>query len=118
MKQHGRIDLTDVSAFLDLTGGALRLFILLCRDAELPRQWEKSDYSSVNKVHAKMSSRLEWSEELKLTLPSLANMLSELVRSNMIRKVDTRLYIINPSIIFKGTSTHQAEAIKQFDGKI
>ena len=104
-----QIYLDDLSGLLSIsTGNESKLLSILWKKSE----WNTENSSMGNKVVIVKPFKDEWAKELGIGLQAINNIISGLVKKNLLIKKDRSVYYLNPKYFFKGFSKDRVKAIK------
>lgn len=113
-KQFVTYHIDQIDKYNNFSGGTFRLLLILMREAEYPNS-KLTEYSSVNTIRITPLTKIAWAVELELSVSSVNNSLTELVKANIVRKIDVGTYLLNPAVAYKGPAMKENEAVKQYE---
>ncbi len=103
------IYLEDMSSFLRLENiTQVKLLSLIWRDVPI----SKPDTDEGNIITILKEDKEKWGEEIKVTLGTINNAISALVKKNLLFLVSRSRYKLNPAYFFKGKSSDRSRLMK------
>jgi hypothetical protein len=94
--------------FGNLSNTAIHLLALIWRDCEFSKA--KNLYPG-NTISLRKPIKETWALELKTTLGSVNNMLTQLIKDKVLIQQESPIYTLDPKRFFKGTAEHRRHAL-------
>lgn len=108
-KEFIQIYLEDLSGFFKLDNKTeIKLMALIWRDCEF--NLENSNVG--NKVFALKAQKEKWAEEIGVSLSSVNNAITNLVKKDLLILESRSVYYLNPEYFFKGFSKDQPAVLR------
>jgi len=107
--QFVQIYLEDLSGLLSIsTGNESKLLAIIWKHCE----WNAENSGIGNKIVIVKPFKDEWAKELEIGTQAVNNIISGLVKKNLLIKKDRSVYYLNPKYFFKGFSKDRIKAIR------
>jgi predicted transcriptional regulator len=97
-----KVYLEDTSGILDIGRGDIKV---------LSYCWKITEYNT-GRIYLVKTIKEEMSEEIKIKLESIDNIIYRLVKKNLLISEGTSVYRLNPAYFWKGEESARAEALE------
>jgi hypothetical protein len=104
-----QVYLEDLSGILSIsTGSEIKLLAVLWKASE----WNEENSSLGNRIVIVKALKEQWAKQLEVNIQTLNNILTSLIKKNLLINQDRSIYYLNPKYFFKGFSKDRDKVVK------